>query len=432
MIPGIASGFPLYAQQVARTVQRIQAILGNTIVWMGFGTDFTLTGSTIDSWPGRVGGTLTYTPNSIGRYSRGVTNGLPSSYCTADGNSNKSLRLTGSTALKSFWAVSALNVNFPNGAQNLIVPNSVNQGLIRGYYSDQVWYPQAGWTFYKDGEQTNGIELNSLHLYQGDNSSLTDTDFAVGGYVGDYTPRAPYDMPIMFGMVLNAVPSEANRLAVTNILMEHFGIVNETLLLTKRIANLVGSANITSMWIGDDTVVGTYTDITSFKARYGSNSTPVSTGRAAKGVVLNRSAAVFSAGADSMAYTAASGALTQVAICRYDGVLPVPTSQGIITSNVAPSLQTNLGTSTVASRGAIYRDGYLAAYALNSDPHMWAATNPTGSSDTFYLGNLLNDGARNWVGPIWFAAQFSTELSAGTISSLAQILQSRYPFLVLS
>lgn len=194
------------------------------------------------------------------------------------------------------------------------------------------------------------------------------------------------------------------------------------------IAGIVGASNILSLIIGEDVITDGGGNITTFKARYGTSSTPVAAGRAVKSVVLNRVAGVFSASSDSQAYTALSNTLTQIAVCRYDGTMPFPSSQGIITANAAPSIQSNLATNSFNPLGTLYRDG-LATAGANLDPHIWECTNATGSASTYYMGNLFNQVARNWIGPIWLACQLSIQLDSTQRTNILQLVKGYYPFI---
>lgn len=197
------------------------------------------------------------------------------------------------------------------------------------------------------------------------------------------------------------------------------------------IASVVGSSNILSLIIGEDVITDGGGNVTTFKARYGTSSTPVAVGRAVKSVVLNRVAGVFSASSDSQAYTALSNALTQIAVCRYDGTMPFPSSQGVITANAAPSIQSNLATNSFNPLGTLYRDGLEAAGA-NLNPHLWECTNATGSASTYYMGNLFNQAARNWIGPIWLACQLSIQLNSTQRTNILQLVKNYYPFITTS
>jgi len=189
--------------------------------------------------------------------------------------------------------------------------------------------------------------------------------------------------------------------------------------------SIFGSANVLTWGVLDDTPLGT---VSAIPLRVGAIANPKSTARATASETLGKTAAIFSANSAGMGYVMRTGAKTQIAVARWDGVLPFPNYNGLLTSNELPGLIGSLGTSNFFTHGTVYRDG-SATYAVDTSPHYWVSTSATASVAEVLLGNAINNPALNWVGPVWHVCQLSVTATPAQIADYGAALKQLYPFL---
>jgi hypothetical protein len=189
--------------------------------------------------------------------------------------------------------------------------------------------------------------------------------------------------------------------------------------------SIFGAGNVLTWGILDDAPIGI---VQSIPLRVGVVASPKSTARATAAEVLGKTAAVFSADAAGMGYVMRTGAKTQIAVARWDGALPFPNYNGLLTSNEIPGLIGNLGASSFFTHGTVYRDG-TATYTVDTSPHYWVSASASTTVAEVLLGNAINNPLLNWIGPVWHVCQLSTAATPAQISSYGAALKQLYPFL---
>lgn len=196
-------------------------------------------------------------------------------------------------------------------------------------------------------------------------------------------------------------------------------------ILLAEAGRIFGAANVLTLVDMGDASPGA---LATLPNRKGAALTPKSTARATAASTLGRMAAVFSANAAGMGYIARTGVKTQIAVARWDGALPFPNYNGLLTSNEYPGLIGYLGTSNLFPHGTIYKDAAVSDVVDNA-AHYWASTNAVASTGEVLVGNAINTPALNWVGPIWHICQLPIVATAAQLVAYSTALKSEYPFL---
>lgn len=249
----------------------LSSIFGASLIGLWLGEDFAINSTLeITSWPGRVGPTLTYTPNSNGRYTVTQLNGrLAMQDLTPQVAGNqKTLRNTNLGAPpKSLWTFTKIGASVNFDAVNAVVPQAVNHGLMKNI-NDATWFASP-WLTNKNGLQSTDASTDSSigSVYHAEYSSNATNGIAVGGYYDDVITRLAWPWPLTLAIALSAVPTSIQQIkgviAVKRFMGQPLTAVE---LFVRDIVDALGS-DLNSMYVVDDADLNGSNQVTLIRSR---------------------------------------------------------------------------------------------------------------------------------------------------------------------
>ena len=379
-------------------------LFGSNLIGLWIGEDIVFSGTDATSWPGRVGPVLPPTRDGVYRSASTINTRKASTGVSNEFRGFANIA-TGIVAKTFITASKIPSIPFTELSQcvsafadvHSIAGNPGTSSLVTGF----------GWTHLVNGVETDSLAGmgGTVEILEGNNSVNTNTGVRIGCAPNGGAPTGRvWTAEIGTVVALSAVPTTLQRLQAQVLLDTYYRPERwAASKLALDLYNLLGS-NLLGLWIGEDIVVDSSNNVTSWPARVGPTLTPIVAGgyRVARTVGSRRSTYTSDTATLGRAYTATLA--TSKAMISVCGIPPLPFIQFqkalnnsgedgfVMGTNAATTLYTGAGCSH-------YVDGVATESAVMSAVlHIVEGNKATPGSANVVLGGWVGGGipAQNW------------------------------------